>query len=155
MGPRGWPAISTDCGRAEGVTKSRTIPIVLAVAAVVLGWIFANPNAKFGLSRFGVTTYSRIPIPPADVQVRQDGAIRLAWKSHDIDPERLAWLVSSPAPEVLVVAVGWEETAHLSDSFRPPRGMRVVVLRTPDALAFFNSLRDQGVRAAIYIHSTC
>lgn len=137
------------------MTKKQSLPIVVAAAAVALGWTIVNPNAKFGRSRFAVTTYSRVPIPLVDVLIRQDGAVRAALKSHDLGAQRLAWLVASPAPEVLVVGLGWEEAAHLAGDFRAPPGTRVVALPTPDALAYFNSLRDQGVRVAIYVHSTC
>ncbi len=135
--------------------RRQLVFIAGALAAVLASWIWANPGAKFGLSRFGVTTYSRLPIPLLDVQVRQDGAIRVLFKSHDIDSGRLAWLVREKHPEVLVVGLGWEESAHLSSGFRPPAGTRIVALPTEAALALFNSLRDQGVRVAIHVHSTC
>jgi hypothetical protein len=137
------------------VTKRQSIPIVVAGAAVLLGWVLANPNAKFGLSRFGVTTYSRVPIPVVDVLVREDGAVRVSRKSHDLGAQHLAWLVAGRAPAVLVVGVGWDEAAHLATDFRAPPSTRVVVLPTPEALTYFNALRDAGVRVAIYVHSTC
>jgi hypothetical protein len=138
------------------MTKKRAFAITATLATIVIGWGFVNPNAMFGISRFGLTTYSRIPIPILDVRVRQDGAIRLAFKSHDLGRNRLTWLVEGPTPpEVLVVGVGWEESAHVSTDFKPPLGTRVEALPTPDALLRFNALRAQGVRVAIYVHSTC
>jgi hypothetical protein len=137
------------------VSRRQIAFVAKALASVVVGWICVNPDSKFGVSRFGLTTYSRIPIPVADIQVRQDGAIRLRFKSHDIDSGRLAWLLSGKSPEVLVVGLGWEEAAHLNPAFRVPSGTRVVALPTEAALALFNSLRDRGVRVAIHVHSTC
>ena len=136
---------------------NRRIAIVSAAVLIltIAGWVGVNPGGQFGISRFGVTTYSRVPIPYVDVQVRADGAFRPILKSHQIDASRLGWLLDNRAPEVLVVAVGWRNAAHLVDGFRPPDGTRLMVLSTADAIDVYNSLKAQGVRVAIHVHSTC
>jgi hypothetical protein len=132
---------------------ARTSAAVLLLTLVAWAWV--NPGGQFGISRFGVTTYGRVPIPYADVQVRSDGAFRPVWKTHKIDAERLAWLLAGDAPEVLVVGVGWEGSARLAAAFKPPSGTRLLVLPTPDALEAYNALRGQRIRVAIHVHSTC
>ena len=86
--------------------------IAIVSAAVLLltlgGWVAVNPGGEFGLSRFGVTTYSRVPVPFVDLQVRADGAFRPVFKSHNIDAARLEWLLANAAPDILIVAMGWE-----------------------------------------------
>lgn len=141
--------------RGEVVRSKRAILAGAIAAAVLGGWIWANPAGRFGLSRFGVTTYSRLPIPILDMQVRQDGALRVLFKTHDINSARLTWLLSGKAPAVLIVGLGWDEASRLSKDFRPPTGTTVVALPTEAALALFNSLRNEGVRVAIHVHSTC
>ena len=94
-------------------------------------------------------------MPYVDVQVRANGAFRPVFKSHNIDASRLAWLLSDGAPEVLVVAVGWESAAKVAEQFRPPNQVRLLVLPTAEALDLYNSLKAQGVRVAIHVHSTC
>ncbi len=121
----------------------------------LIGWVAVNPGGQFGLSRFGVTTYSRVPVPFLDLQVRADGVFRPIFKSHDVDSSRLSWLLADRAPDVLVVAIGWESAARLSDQFRAPAGTRLLVLPTAEALGAYNSLKAQGVRVAIHVHSTC
>ena len=135
---------------------SRTTLILAATGVLVLmaGWVVANPGGRFGMSRDGLTTYDRLPFPFVDMQVRSDGAMRLVSKSHRIATQQLAWL-ARPQPEVLIIAAGWQGDvrgpARLGDLERT----RIVALPTPRALALFNSLRDQGVRVAIHVHSTC
>jgi hypothetical protein len=144
-------------GHAGGATVTRRIAIVSAAVFLLTlgGWVAVNPGGEFGLSRFGVTTYSRVPVPFVDLQVRADGAFRPVFKSHNIDASRLEWLLANAAPDILIVAVGWEGAARLAEQFRPPKGTRLVVLPTSEALGAYNSLKAQGVRVAIHVHSTC
>ncbi len=132
---------------------------ILVVAAVVLvvlvaAWVALNPCRRFGMSSAALTTYNRVPLPLVDFQVRGDGAVRLVGKTHAIDAKELAWL-ATPAPEVVIIAAGWEGDAHAVA--RPPAllGTRILTLPTGEALKLFNALRGQGVRVAIHVHSTC
>jgi hypothetical protein len=94
-------------------------------------------------------------VPFVDLQVRADGAFRPVFKSHNIDASRLEWLLANTAPDILIVAVGWEGAARLAEQFRPPKGTRLMVLPTSEGLGAYNSLKAQGVRVAIHVHSTC
>ncbi len=132
---------------------------ILVVAAAVLvvlvaAWVALNPCGRFGISNGVLTTYNRVPLPLVDLQVRGDGALRLVGKTHAISAEQLAWL-ATPAPEVVIIAAGWE--GDVRGVARPPAllGTRILTLPTGEALKLFNSLRGQGVRVAIHVHSTC
>ena len=126
--------------------------VMLAIAGS--GWAFVNPSGRFGISHYGVTTYSRLPVPVFDLQVRDDGATRWVWKTHDIDADRLAWILQSK-PQVLIVGLGWSGSARAAKDLKAPAETKVMAVPTDEALSLFNSLREQGVRVAIHVHSTC
>jgi hypothetical protein len=126
----------------------------LLLAITAAGWIAVNPGGRFGLSRYGLTTYSRIPLPILDVQIKADGAFRLVSKTHEIDAQRIAWLLQ-PKPEVLIVALGWTGAARTVGISSAAAGTRIIALPTDEALPLYNSLKKQGVRVAIHVHSTC
>jgi hypothetical protein len=134
--------------------KRVLVATVVGVGIAVVAWTAANPGRRFGVSTDMLTTYNRLPYPLVDVQVRSDGATRVVAKSHKIGAEQLAWL-AQPEPEVLIIASGWQGDARATGW---PAGLtrtRVLTLRTGEALRQFNALREQGVRVAIHVHSTC
>jgi hypothetical protein len=129
--------------------------VILSLVVVVAGaWFLVNPGDGFGISQFGITTYRRVPLPYTDLQVRADGSLRVVTKSHQVDRERLAWLLTPQAPEFLVIATGWRSGVHPEGSLSPA-GTTVIALPTPAALTKYNALRKQGLRVAIHVHSTC
>lgn len=127
---------------------------LLMVALVGLGWTLVNRGGRFGLSRYGLTTYSRLPLPIVDIQVRGDGKVRWVAKTHDLGREELGWLLS-PRPEVVIVATGWQSQVHLPPDFVSSADTRVIAVPNADALPLYNYLKDQGVHVAIHVHSTC
>ena len=133
-------------------------PVLIAVAVVVVvvvaGWIAANPVRRFGLSTQALTTYDRVPFPYVDLQVRSDGESRTVRKLHRIQTEQLMWL-TTPEPEVLIIAGGWQGDARAIEPVGPLPRTKVLTLPTGKALELFNSLREQGVRVAIHVHSSC
>jgi hypothetical protein len=136
--------------------KRRQLWVIAALVAIcVAGWVFVNPSARFGLSQFGVTTFNRVPVPYVDLQVRSDGAIRWVAKTHDPDAAVFACLVSSRKPEVIVVALGWQSGVQAGNGFPSLAGIKVLAVPTDEALPLYNLLKDQGVRVAIHVHSTC
>ncbi len=131
---------------------------ILVGSAVLLGalvtvWFVANPRGRFGLSTSMLTTYNRLPLPFADMQVRSDGAMRVVGKTHEVDEARLAWLIE-PRPDVLIIAAGWQGDVRIKGPLARFGQMKLLVMRTGKALKVFNSLREQGVRVAIHVHST-
>src|SRR5512135_417217 len=76
---------------APHVTRPAFVVSALVLAVAVGGWVVVNPGGQFGISRHGVTTFNRMPVPFLDLQVRDDGAVRLRWKSHDINAKGLEW----------------------------------------------------------------
>ena len=126
----------------------------LVVSMVVAGWITVNPGGRFGMSTQMLTTYNRLPLPFVDVQVRSDGAMRVVEKVHKISADQLVWL-ATPEPAVLIIAGGWQGDARVAGQLEGLKRTKVLTLRTGEALALFNSLREQGVHVAIHVHSTC
>lgn len=126
---------------------------ILLIAAG--GWSWVNPAREFGISQFGVTTYSRVPVPYFDMQVRADGVFRPVLKSHRLDAQQLAWVLAGQSPRVLVLGTGWEGGARVAPGLRVPEGTQLLVLPTPEALAAFNQFRSEGISVAIHVHSTC
>ncbi len=152
-----YPRCSTDVRSAERGPRVKRPILVVGLAALIPtigGWVVVNPAGQFGVSRFGVTTFNRVPVPYLDLQVRPDGAVRWRWKSHDLNAEALRWLTDS-TPEVLIIGVGWESSARVPEDVAGRRDTRVLVLPTEQALSTFNSLRQRKVRVAIHVHSTC
>ncbi len=125
----------------------------MVLGLTIGGWLLVNPFAAFGLSRFGVTTYSWIPVPLADFQVRADGAIRWVEKSHDLQADSLTWLLTAERPEVLIVAVGWRSGDRVAPVNARPT--KLLILPTGKAMSVCNELKARGTRVAIHVHSTC
>ena len=102
------------------MTKRLLIVSGVVLAIAVTAWVMVNPGGRFGISQYGVTTYARVPLPILDVQVRADGAFRLVSKTHDIDAQRLAWLLESK-PHRASAGVG-PATVHRRTRPLPPPG---------------------------------
>ena len=134
--------------------KAILVVSALAVSMVVAGWIAVNPGGRFGMSTQMLTTYNRLPLPLVDMQVRSDGAMRVVEKVHKIGADQLVWL-ATPEPAVLIMAGGWQGDARVAGQLEGLKRTKVLTLRTGEALALFNSLREQGVHVAIHVHSTC
>ena len=94
------------------MTRPGFVVTVVTLLATMGGWVAVNPAGQFGISRHGLTTFNRIPIPLLDLQVRDDGAVRCRWKSHDITADRLKRLTATK-PAVLIIGVGWEGSARV------------------------------------------
>ena len=136
------------------MTKRLLVVSSLLLAITVAAWVVVNPGGQFGLSQYGLTTYTRLPLPILDVQVRADGAFRLVTKTHEIDAQRVAWLLD-PKPEVLIIGLGWTGAARTVGLSRLLADTRVIAVPTDEALPLYNSLKEKGVRVAIHVHSTC
>ena len=134
--------------------RSGVLISVVMVGLAVGGWVAVNPAGQFGISRYGITTFNRLPVPLMDLQVRADGSMRVRLKTHDITADRLRWLTEG-SPSVLIIAVGWEESARVSSDVALPEGGKVLILPTEAALSTFNALQQRRVRVAIHVHSTC
>jgi hypothetical protein len=134
--------------------RARIVLLVL-VGVASGGWVTANQSGRFGISGFGLTTYSRLPLPAVDLQVRSDATLRWVTKSHDVDATTLAWLTSEQKPDVLIIALGWRGAMRTPDNLEASLGIPFIALPTDKALSLYNSLRDAGKRVAIHVHSTC
>ena len=133
--------------------RSHVIVSLLLVVGVFVGWLFVNPAAAFGISRYGLTTFNRVPIPAADLQVRSDGETRWVWKRHILDDSTLAWPLSRPA-SVLIIGRGWRDGVRPPQLSLPP-GTELLFLPSGEALREYNALKARGISVAIHFHSTC
>ena len=124
-----------------------------AVAAVVL-WFVLNPGDRFGLCRFGLTTYDHVPHPVSDLQVRADGEVRRVPKTHDLRWADVAWVFEAN-PDVVIIATGWDGRVTPADAIRTQAGCDVLIHPTAEAVALYNRLRAAGKRVAIHVHATC
>ena len=124
--------------------------IILLVGA----WLLFNPIGSFGWCRFGITTYSAVPRPISDLQVRSDGKVRSVEKTHDLGLDRVSWLLD-PKPDVLIIATGWSGVTKPREEITKLQGFELRILTTGDAIKLFNKLRKESRRVAIHLHSTC
>jgi hypothetical protein len=136
------------------MVKPVLVGITACVGIAVAVWVAVNPGGRFGMSSGLLTTYDRLPYPLVDLQVRCDGAVRVVGKSHKIGADQLEWLARSE-PEVLIIAAGWQGDVRVTGWPKGFTHTKVLTLHTGEALRQFNSLRGQGVRVAIHVHSTC
>lgn len=127
---------------------------VLLPLLAVAGWTFSQPGDDFGVCRFGLTTYDRVPWLAVDIQVAADDQVRRVEKTHDLRKPALDWLLQSN-PEILIVAEGWDGVVQVADVIRAITDCEVEVLRTGEAIERFRALKRQGKRVAIHVHSTC
>ena len=132
--------------------KALVLGALLAIGGIAV-WFFFNPVAGFGVSRYGLTTYDRLPIPLIDFQVRPNGDFRRVPKTDDISVDTVAWLMES-RPDVLIIATGWKGKAVARPQVRDLGGYELHILKTGDALPLYNRLRTEGRRVAVHLHST-
>lgn len=133
------------------MTRGKIALIVATTLALI--WVIVNPPGRFGYCRFAWTTYSCVPHPFGDFQIRADGTTRNVEKTHDLRLEQIAWLLE-PKPEILIIAIGWDGVVDPDERIKSLEGCEVKVLKTPDAIQLFNSLKGKK-KVAIHLHSTC
>jgi hypothetical protein len=105
-------------------------------------------------ARFGVTTYGLLPIPALDIVVHDNGVLWFRDKSHRVSREEIDAVVSGET-EVLIIGKGWDGVLRVDEDALNRQGIEIRVLRTPDAIATFNKLRQDGIKVALICHSTC
>lgn len=103
---------------------------------------------------FSLTTYSRVPYPAFDIQVRSDGDVRRVRKTHDLKLSEIEWLLD-PRPEVLIISTGWRGSVRVGDDISRLDQSDVEVLNTGDAIRRYRELRKRRKEVAIHVHSTC
>lgn len=126
----------------------------MAVALALVVWLSFNPPGRFGWCFYAWTSYNAFPRPVFDLQVRSDGALRTVEKTHELSLERIRWLLD-PAPEVLIVSIGWDGVVRPGPEIAAWKGCEVRILKNRDAIQHFNDLKRAGRKVAIHYHSTC
>lgn len=121
-------------------------------AAVPVSW-FVWP-ARILYAGFGLTVYGVLPVPVFDTVIDHAGLLHLREKSHRISRDEVAtWML--PGVTDVVIGAGWDEQVVVDERARGIAGVRVHVLRTPEAIRTWEELRRDGRRAVLILHSTC
>ncbi len=106
------------------------------------------------LARFGWTVIGAFPVPVFDLRITAGGLVWFRKKTHRVTRKEVAVLLE-PDLEVLIIGNGWNGAAAVDDEVRNLPGIRVEILKTPEAVDLYNRLRREGRRVAILLHSTC
>jgi hypothetical protein len=138
------------------VIKRRTKVLASGgVAAACLAlWLACNPAHRFGWSVYALTTYSAVPLPAIDLQVRPDSTWRQVAKTHNLKLEAVQWLLDA-RPEVLVIATGWDGVTVPDPRIQALESCEVYILKNGEAIELYNRLKRAGRNVAIHYHSTC
>ena len=94
-------------------------------------------------------------LPDGTVKEREPGRGRLG--SHSITRSEIENL-GKAQPEVILVGTGVSGLAKLSEdaqAYLQQAKLNLVVMPSPQAVARFNQLTDEGKRVAALIHITC
>lgn len=127
-----------------------SLGLVLVAIPVVSMWSQRITYAKFGLTVYGI-----FPVPVFDITVNRHGVLWFRTKSHTITRRELDDLIG-PEVEVVVVGVGWDRVAVLTDGATElGKSIDLRVLATPDAFRVFNELKSEGRVVVLLAHSTC
>lgn len=129
------------------------ILFLIVMVILIAAWFVINPAGQFGLSCEGFTTYSMVPIPWFDVQVRTNGEWRTVKKNGAVTEESILWLMESK-PQVLIIGRGYKANAPVEPAILERKDCEVKVLETKEALTTFNQLRAEQRRVAIHLRST-
>ncbi len=135
--------------------------ILIIILAILFLWFIFNPIGKFGLHFFGLTVYSGIPYPYADLVVDSSSIfpqIRET-KSHLISDEEFDKLIGIKVdawPEYVILGTGYENKVEVSGNILT-RGANPIIeiLPTPEAIKLFNKLKSEGKKVKAIIHSSC
>jgi hypothetical protein len=138
-------------------TKRRVLRWIIVVTILAI-WFGINNPFRFGLHCFGLTIYSGIPFPIADMVVHPNG---IPWfrstKSLEVTNEELDNLVGSNRaswPDVIIVGTGYKDLVDVNANIVIGTGIPVESYLTPKAVQRFNELKSRGTRVAAIIHST-
>jgi hypothetical protein len=119
-----------------------------------VSWFVVNPIGRFGYCAYGLTVYSALPVPGADIQVRSDVNWRRVGKTHDLRLEAVQWLLES-SPDVLIIATGWDGVTRPDQAIVDLHGYEVHIARNAEAIGLYNRFRRAGRLVSIHSHSTC
>ena len=117
-------------------------------------WVVISPPGTFGWCRFGLTTYSSVPYPGFDIQVRGDGDVRRVQKTHELKLSEIEWLLD-PRPDVLIISTGWQGAVRVGDDISQLDQCAVEMLNTGEAIQRYRELKKRRKKVSIHVHSTC
>jgi hypothetical protein len=124
------------------------------LCGLLIVWMVVNPIARFGFCTFGLTVYNARPYPASDLDIRSDGELRIAEKTHDLRLDAVKWLLE-PKPEVLIIAIGWNGMTKVDQAIEKIPDTEVRILKSGEARALYNQLKAAEKKVAIHYHATC
>lgn len=124
--------------------------ILVALVIAVGSWFVLNPQGKFGICFPGLTTFSGIPVPLRDLQVRPDGQWHTATGMPALTAENLEWLLEDKPP-ILIIGNGWDGKVIVDPSLRSIKDCEVQVMPSGEAVKAFNGLRKERRRVAVHL----
>jgi hypothetical protein len=124
--------------------------LAVSVSATVLPVSAIWPGGV-RFATFGFTVIGALPVPAFDVIISPRGVPRFRIKSHRVT--RADAIAAKGDAEELIVAIGWNEAVQLDADAAALPGVRQ--LATGAAVERFETLRRQGKRVALLLHSTC
>ena len=151
QGERSAPSPSAESPRRKRAVRvvARTLLALAVIVPLSTRW-----PGGVSYARFAFTVVGACPIPALDFTIDAGGWISWRSKSHRITLAEVAPLLEG-APEVLVIANGWDGVARVDPEVLQVTGPSVEVLRTEAAFLRYNQLRAQGRRVALLAHTTC
>lgn len=127
---------------------------LIIIALLISLWILVNPRERFGYSTYGLTTYNALPIPYFDLIIHKDGTLSFRkGKSHFVSFNESESLLNK-TPHFLIVGLGYDGLVQVDPKINSTP-IKVEAMKTPQALARFNQLKDEGMNVSAIIHSTC
>lgn len=143
-------AVSFARTTGDPVALRRIALVTLALTAIP--WTTQWPG---GLRAhwFGGSVVGLCPLLALDVTFDATGRMRFRDKTHLVTWSEVAPLAQGA--DVVIVSDGWNDAVIVRDEVRRALGARLIVLRSPDAVARWRALRARGVRASLLLHTTC
>lgn len=134
--------------------ERRAVAFVAGVLFLCVGLPISTrwPGGITG-SAYGVTVVGICPVPLFDVTFDGRGAMGFRDKTHRVKIEEALPLAKDA--DYLIVGIGWDGLVQVDEEVRGIPGVKVEVLKTPDAFKRYSQLRREGKRVALIAHSTC
>jgi hypothetical protein len=133
---------------------SALVVILVLILLILIPILSMFYSGKVTYSRFGLTVYGAIPIPFLDITVDPNGLLWFRDKTHFISVNEVRSLLA-PDTEALIIGTGWEGRVKVDPAIYELAGVKLHVLRTPEAFDLFNRYVSEGRTVVLLAHSSC
>ena len=136
--------------------------VLLLGGAAILYFIY-NPAGRFGIVREGLIVYNRIPVAFFDCYIDPDGTVHLESDlrqpvnlTYWFEQHFLPYRNRSGSRIALLIGTGFNDGNRLQPDFRllnrcSERGFSPKVMPSREAIAEFNTLREQQKKCALLL----